>query len=179
MNPLLHPIHTINLQIEILPPKSTYTCLLCVHPCCCHVVQVPATSDPQYCFFISVPQFLLSHDPVHSPFCKVVFSQNMYVCSCPLCFPSLIAFLPQLLPGPQNPPPQPHFPPVCNPTPPLTPTPTNPPALPSARRLLYPSAIPPLGKPLISFTPTSLILVIFSAHDNLPCKVPFPGELIA
>lgn len=95
VNPLLHPIHTINLQIEILPPKSTYTCLLCVHPCCCHVVQVPATSDLQYCFFISVPQFLLSHDPVHSPFYKVVFSQNMYVCSCPLCFPSLIAFLPQ------------------------------------------------------------------------------------
>lgn len=45
MNPLLHPIDTINLQIEILAPKSSYICLIFVHSCCCHVVQVPTTSD--------------------------------------------------------------------------------------------------------------------------------------
>lgn len=166
VNPLLHPIDTINLQIEILDPKSSYICLIFVHPCCCHVVQVPTTSDLGPCN-TAFSSLVASPNPFSilqsTDFTKYVFWLRSALLSIPHCLSA-----PDSFQDPRT---------LLLKTSFLTSLQSTP--LPATRRLLCPSAIPPLGKPLISFTPSSLILVIFSAHNNILCKAPFPGELIA
>lgn len=123
----------------------------------------------QYCLFISMLPFLLLPHP--NPFSTLwgrVISWNMWIgsyhplLSIPHCLSATDSFqyprtLHGLLLSLIS-----HYP---APSPP--------------RPLLYPSAVPPLERPFISFAPISLVLVIFSAYSNLPYNtVFFCGELV-
>lgn len=151
-NPLLHRLYPVSLQIESLPPTSTYICFLAtLADTTCSRYSSHLTWTPAMLLFHLHASILVATSP--KPFSILhsgVFPQNMFIGSCHPNFHPSSPFFPRLLPVTQHhvcPPPQPHFSPVCT-------RPTKAPTVPLCRSST--------GGPFISFTPTSLILVFFT-----------------